>query len=246
MRYLILSDIHANWQALEAVLRHAEGAYDRILCCGDFVGYGADPNRVVDWAREHVALAVRGNHDKAAIGLSDIEWFNSTARAAALWTRSVLTPENTDWLTRLPKGPLPIDSFQILHGSPVDEDEYLVDLYEADEVKDYIETPISFFGHTHIQGGFLLHRNGVKRVPKPDLREEARAAEFEPDLLYLINPGSVGQPRDSDPRAAYALYDPAERFVTLRRTAYDVDAAQERILAAKLPGVLASRLALGR
>ena len=120
MRYLILSDIHANWEALEAVLADARGDYSEILCCGDLVGYGADPNAVVEWARGQVKAVVRGNHDKACAGLEDLEWFNSVARAAAIWTGRALMPENLDYLRNLPQGPLAMDSsFQI--SCPVQE-----------------------------------------------------------------------------------------------------------------------------
>ena len=109
MRYLILSDIHSNWEALEAVLKDAAGAYDTVLCCGDLVGYCADPNRVLDWCRANVKRIVRGNHDKVVAGLDGLEWFNPVAQAASLWTRHELTPENLDYLANLPKGPLTVD-----------------------------------------------------------------------------------------------------------------------------------------
>jgi predicted phosphodiesterase len=122
VRYLILSDIHSNWEALEAVLADAGGSFDEALCCGDLVGYGADPNRVVEWVRSNVRIVVRGNHDKGCAGLEDLDWFNPIARSAAQWTAAVLAPENLEYLRNLPKGPIPLDSFQILHGSPLDED----------------------------------------------------------------------------------------------------------------------------
>lgn len=119
MRYLILSDIHGNREALDAVLEEAsKDGYDSVLCLGDIVGYGADPNSVADWVRTNAAAVVRGNHDKAAVGLDNLEWFNPAARASALWTRSTLTDENREWLLQLPRGPVPVADFQILHGSP--------------------------------------------------------------------------------------------------------------------------------
>jgi predicted phosphodiesterase len=245
VRYLILSDIHANWEALETVLDHAAGSYDEILCCGDLVGYGADPNRVVEWARENAKLVVRGNHDKACAGMDDLEWFNPIARTAALWTGRTLAAENLDYLRALPQGPIELDSFQVLHGSPLDEDDYLVSVHSVAQVCGYLSKDLSFFGHTHLQGGFLCHRNGVKRLARPPRGVESAGVELDPDAAYLINPGSVGQPRDGDPRAAYVVYDPGERYVEFRRVAYDVRKAQAKILKAGLPDLLAERLDTG-
>ena len=246
MRYLILSDIHANWEALEAVLADADGKYDKILCCGDIVGYGANPNEVTDWVRANVASCVRGNHDKAAAGMEDLEWFNPFARESALWTQKVVSKENLTYLRLLERGPLRLGRVQILHGSPVDEDEYLVGRDDAQQVAYYLDVPYSFFGHTHLQGGFGYHRNGVRLIQRPALHEGRRAVELEPDIYYLINAGSVGQPRDTDPRAAYALYTVGEPLVMLCRVAYDIAAAKKKIIAAGLPEFLAGRLDAGR
>lgn len=244
MRYLIVSDIHANRQALEAVTHHARGGFDAIACLGDIVGYGADPAFTVDWTRENAKWIVRGNHDKAVAGLEDLEWFNPAARAATLWTQSQLTVEQQEWLRSLPQGPAMMDDFALVHGSPLDEDEYLLGLREAVEVADYIDSPVSFFGHTHLQGGFQLHRNGVRRVRRPDFDEEEFVLQLE-DAWYLLNPGSVGQPRDGDPRAAYAIFDSASGLASFRRVLYDIAEAQRRIRAAGLPPILADRLAFG-
>ena len=245
MRYLILSDIHGNWEALQAVLRQAQSKYDRILCCGDLVGYGADPDTVTEWIRGNVASIVRGNHDKAAAGLEDLEWFNPVAKQSALWTQAAMKPENIAYLRDLAKGPEQVNGFQILHGSPLDEDEYVVTVHDVAQLAPYLDSQVSFFGHTHLQGGFLCHRNGV--VPFAGVHEDARdhVIELENDANYLINPGSVGQPRDGDPRAAYAVYQPETRLVTLFRTEYDVAAAQKKILTAGLPELLAMRLQAG-
>jgi predicted phosphodiesterase len=245
VRYLILSDIHANWEALQAVLAQAQSAYDQVLCCGDVVGYGADPDAVTEWVRKNVAVIVRGNHDKACAGLEDLEWFNSVARTSALWTQETMKPENIEYLRCLSKGPERIDGFQIVHGSPLDEDEYVVSDYDVAQVAPYLDAAVSFFGHTHLQCGFLCHRNGVKRLRTVDTDAESEVIELEPDAGYLINPGSVGQPRDGDPRAAYAVYQPELRQVTLRRTEYDVASAQRKILEAGLPELLALRLEAG-
>ncbi len=245
MRYLILSDLHANWEALEAVLADAQGRYDEPLCLGDLVGYCADPNRVTGWVRENVRSVVRGNHDKACAGLEDLEWFNPIAKQAAEWTMRALTPANLEYLRALPRGPLCIDSFQIVHGSPLDEDDYVVSAFDAGQLCGYLQTPVSFFGHTHLQGGFLCHRNGVKRIERPARDTHVRALDLEPNIVYLLNPGSVGQPRDGDARAAYAIYDRDARYVEYRRVQYDIAACQSKILAAGLPPLLAYRLEAG-
>ena len=246
MRYLIVSDLHANWQALEAVLREAAGGYDQALCCGDLVGYGAEPNPVVDWARANCAVVVRGNHDKVSTGQEDLEWFNPVARASALWTQQNLTPANVEYIRGLPKGPVPVDGFQMLHGSPYDEDEYVMAAGEAGQAFGYLESRLAFFGHTHIQGGFIWNRSRVETIPATSARSRRQQMEVEPECGYLVNPGSVGQPRDGDPRAAYALYDSGTRVVAYCRVPYDVAAAQKKILEAGLRPILADRLRLGR
>ena len=245
MRYLILSDIHANREALEAALACAAGKYDRALCLGDVAGYGADPAAAIAWAREHAQAIVRGNHDKACAGMDDLEWFNPVAKASALWTRETLAPADAEYLKSLPQGPLRIDDFDILHGSPADEDEYLISLQDAAFAAAHLRAKVSFFGHTHVQGGFLLHRNGIKRLARLKPEDGELTLALEPDCGYLINPGSVGQPRDGDARAAFAIYEPDKRLVTYYRVRYDVAAAQQKIRAAGLPPLLADRLAEG-
>jgi predicted phosphodiesterase len=245
VRYLILSDIHANWEALGAVLASAESLYDRVVCCGDLVGYGADPDAVVEWVRANVSGIVRGNHDKACAGLEDLEWFNPVARLSALWTQAATQPGNIDFLRGLAQGPERVNGFQILHGSPLDEDEYVVSEQDVAQVAPYLDCNVSFFGHTHLQGAFLCHRNGVKRAVMAAMDSGPEVLELENDVNYLINPGSVGQPRDGDRRAAYAIYEPAARLVSLCRAEYDVASAQKKILDAGLPELLALRLSSG-
>jgi len=245
VRYLILSDLHANWEALDAVLADAESAYDHILCCGDVVGYGADPDRVTEWVRSSVAGVVRGNHDKACAGLEDLETFNPVARVSAVWTQHVIKSDNMAYLRDLKKGPERIDGFEIVHGSPLDEDEYLFTEDEVAQVAPYLEARLSFFGHTHVQGGFLCHRNGVKRLRKVARDSDEAVLELENDVDYMVNPGSVGQPRDGDPRAAYAVYDQEARLVRFGRAKYDIASAQKKILRAGLPELLAMRLGAG-
>jgi diadenosine tetraphosphatase ApaH/serine/threonine PP2A family protein phosphatase len=246
VRYLILSDLHANWEALSAVVRFTDGMYDEALCCGDLVGYGADPNLVVDWVRTNCSVCVRGNHDRACTGIEDLEWFNPAAKNAALWTQERLSPENVAWTRDLPRGPVVKDGFQVVHGSPFDEDEYVVAADEAWQAFGYLERRLAFFGHTHVQGGFIWNQSRVETVPKTPLRSDRQILPIDSECAYLVNPGSIGQPRDGDPRAACALYDAEGAVLTYLRVEYDVETAARKIPAAGLPAVLAERLATGR
>lgn len=243
MRYLIISDIHSNWEALQGVLDAAQGQYEKILCCGDLIGYGADPNAVVEWTRANVAAVVRGNHDKAGVDLSELEWFNPVARAATVWTHDALTAENLEYVGNLPMGPLAVDDFHLVHGSPLNEDEYLVELGEAVEAFSYLPSSLVFFGHTHLQGGFEALRRKAYHI---DSSVKHTMRPLNPDSSYLINPGSVGQPRDQNPHAAYVIFDSKAREMAWCRTPYDVAGAQAKIRGAGLPPILADRLAVGR
>ena len=238
MRYLILSDIHANRAALDAVLADAAGKYDAVVNCGDVVGYGPDPNDAVKFCRDRCVAVVRGNHDKAVSGLADLDWFNDVARTSIEWTTSELKHEHTAWLTDLPQGPLEYDGFTLVHGAPHDEDEYIVDSLDVGHVGEHLTTGVTFFGHTHIQGAFEFHRNGTRALPGPDFLVEETSS-------FLVNPGSVGQPRDGVPRAAYAVYDTSSRVIGLHRVHYDIDRTYHRIVRAGLPEILALRLYQG-
>jgi predicted phosphodiesterase len=246
VRYLIVSDLHANLEALHAVLAQSAGESDRALCCGDLVGYGADPNPVCDWVRLNCAAVVRGNHDRASTGQDDLEWFNPVARNAAIWTLEALSPENAAYILALPRGPVTVETFQLFHGSPCDEDEYVVAAGEANQAFSYLETRVAFFGHTHVQGGFIWNQSRVETILRPPAHGDSQSLPIDPECAYMINPGSTGQPRDGDPRAAYALYDTEAKVVTYRRVVYDVAAAQKKIHAAGLPPILADRLSVGR
>jgi predicted phosphodiesterase len=247
LRYLILSDIHANLDALEAVLAAAPaGTWDRAIVLGDLVGYGAEPNAVIDRVRALDPLAViRGNHDKAACGIDDGSNFNQTARAAASWTAAALSADNREYLRQLPLGPIAIDdALEICHGAPFDEDHYIFDADDALRALEAGTRPVCVFGHTHLPVVFHVdHAVFDGFVPQDEV--DTRVT-LQPGARYLINPGSVGQPRDGDPRAAFAIYDSDERSMLLRRVEYPVEAAQRRILAAGLPPSLANRLAIGR
>ncbi len=251
LRILLLSDIHANLEALDACLAAAP-SFDLVVNLGDIVGYGASPNEVTTRSRELGRIFVRGNHDKAATGLMPLDDFNPMASTAALWTRSHLTGENLDWLKSLPHGPVTtpdIPGAQLVHGSPIDEDEYLLSLGEALAPLLTIDLPLTFFGHTHMQGGFFANGGAVDGF-RPEYRTVGQAETVElklkPEARYLINPGSVGQPRDGDWRAAFALFDNEARVVHFHRTPYNLKSAQDRIFSAKLPSRLATRLATGQ
>jgi predicted phosphodiesterase len=246
VRYLILSDLHGNWEALDAVLRESEGRYDSVLCCGDLVGYGADPNTVTEWARNNCAQVVRGNHDKACTGLDDLDWFNPVAKAAALWTQQALEPSNAGYVRSLPRGPLIAGPCELVHGSPSDEDEYVLSADQAGSAFQYLRNSVAFFGHTHVQGGFWLRGKTVEPVPGVARKSERQIVELERGRAYMLNPGSVGQPRDRDPRAAFAIYDSNAEVVTYWRVPYDIVSAQRKIIAAGLPPALAERLAIGK
>jgi diadenosine tetraphosphatase ApaH/serine/threonine PP2A family protein phosphatase len=251
VRILIVSDIHANLEALDACL-DAAPEHDRVFNLGDIVGYGANPNEVTDRARGLGEVIVRGNHDKAATGLTSLEDFNPVAGLAALWTRQHLTPANLEFLRDLPHGPVaPLDNLQCVHGSPRDEDEYVLVRRDAYSILAHAAAPLIFFGHTHLQGAYWIdeaHESEGIVPPKYPSREGRQHFQFSlsPTAKYLVNPGSIGQPRDGDPRAAFALYDTEARAITFHRTPYNIARAQKKIRAAGLPEHLAARLAEGR
>lgn len=251
MRVLILSDIHSNLEALTAVMAIAP-AHDVVWNLGDVVGYGASPNEVIDEVQTLGSVFVRGNHDKVCSGIEGLEGFNPIAGRAAKWTRCVLSDEHTEWLKQMAHGPVKPDGRDVscAHGSLLDEDEYVMTVRDAWLPLTKAETRINFFGHTHLQGGFATNgEDWFRLTPQyhsrgPDsfeltLRENAR---------YLINPGSVGQPRDGDWRAAFALYEAlgGTQRVMFYRVPYDVKGAQEKIVGAGLPDRLATRLKEGR
>ena len=246
MRYLILSDIHGNWDALGAVQRHLRRfECDAVLVLGDLVGYGADPDRVVSAVRRlpEPVYTVRGNHDRVVTDLSLAAGFNEAAQRAARWTAEHIEESNLRFLGRLPRGPMRVaEEISICHGSPIDEDDYLLSAGGAAEAFAAHPARVTFFGHTHIPSAFTLSDNGSgvegARIGEGTL-------ELDPDHRYLLNPGSVGQPRDRDPRASCMTFDDERREATWHRVEYPVRSAQKRIVAAGLPAILAERLALG-
>jgi len=243
LKYLVISDIHANLEALDAVLA-AAGPYDHVLMLGDLVGYGADPNAVIDRVQAlGAATFIRGNHDKVGAGLENTDGFNYLARHAISWTANELTPEHRQWLAALPQGPIVIDDLaEICHGTPFDEDVYIFDDLDALRAIRASRRPLCLFGHTHVVAAFHV-ADAMRSIG------HLRATPIEltgADSHFLVNCGAVGQPRDGDPRAAYGLLDTTARTLELKRVDYDVHSAQGKILAAGLPDALAQRLAVGR
>ena len=256
MRYLVISDIHGNLQALEAVLADARAArFDHVLCLGDLVGYGADPESVVDIVLHLDPLTViRGNHDKVASGLEPAFNFHDQARQAIEWTTGALSPASLKALRELPTGPLEVTpGLLICHGAPFDEDHYIFDARDASRAMvstlSTVGGPIALtlFGHTHVPAAFAAARRGIE-VLLPDLSPDLPGVQvfaWDRERPMLVNVGAVGQPRDGDPRAAYGIVDSETNVIEFRRAEYDIKTAQERILAAGLPERLATRLDRG-
>ena len=242
MRILVMSDIHATYTALEAVLKDA-GQVDETWCLGDLVGYGPDPNAVVEEVREIKNLTcLMGNHDVGVVGRMSLETFNGDAKRSLLYHEQVLSASNMDFIKSLPSKPKVRSEATIVHGSPRDPLwEYILNSTTASLNFDHFGTDWCFVGHTHIQCSFTLKSNSdwvTAEYAKPDA-----ALSLHPKLI--LNPGSVGQPRDRDPRAAYAIYDTAARTWTPKRVAYNIAEVQERIRAAGLPEKHAVRIGEG-
>lgn len=242
MRALVISDIHANFTALEAVLNDA-GQVDQTWCLGDLVGYGPDPNMAVEQIRSLPNLTcMLGNHDVAILGKMELAAFNGDARRSLTWTSNVLTADNMDFLRSLPHIACVRGDVTLVHGSPRDPVwEYVLNTLSARLNFEHFSTPYCFVGHSHIQSMFELD---VER----DRVSMALTKVGEPTVLQpraILNPGSVGQPRDRDPRAAYAIYDIDAHTWDARRVGYDIVAVQERVRQAGLPEKHAVRLAEG-
>ncbi|HUP44764.1 MAG TPA: metallophosphoesterase family protein [Thermoanaerobaculia bacterium] len=245
VRALVVSDLHSNAAALRAVFsRVRRKRYDEIVCLGDFVGYGAEPNQVLDAMRTARGrkLYIRGNHDRVAAGLDDAAAFNAPAREAAFWNRDHLSGPNRRFIEKLPVGPLAHDGVMLCHGSPADEDEYVFTIPHAAQIFEMFDAPIILYGHTHLPVIFSIDRNG--EVTGTLVRGET-TWRLEPDRRYLINPGSVGQPRDRDPDASFAIVDTIRRTASFFRVEYAIEKTREAILRAGLPRILADRLRVG-
>ena len=239
-------------EALEACLDSAPD-YDIVANLGDVVGYGASPNQTVELIRAMEPINVRGNHDRCCCGLTDTTNFNPLAAEAANWTRNELSDRNLDWLRELPQGPVRDEScvgVQFVHGSPLDEDTYIISTPGAQEALEFSTCHLTFFGHTHVQCAYARPHQ-ISSALVPERLNTASSAQIlrlklDPAIKYMVNPGSVGQPRDRDRRAAFAVYDSRKKEVLFYRVPYDIAGAQVRILQAGLPKMLAMRLNEGR
>ncbi len=240
MRYAILSDIHANYDALEAVLKELEKEnIDQYVCVGDIVGYGAEPDRCVDKIKDLVVACVAGNHDFATIEKTNIEFFNAYAKEATLWTRQRLSEENKKYLEDL-KLVEEINGFTIVHGTlyaPALFD-YIQTTFDAYLSLQVLDKQLCFVGHSHVPISFFLD-DAVTYSVESEI-------ELKPGTKAIINVGSVGQPRDDNPKAAYAIYDTEKSKVWIKRAEYDVESAAKKIEEAGLPEILGERLKYGR
>jgi predicted phosphodiesterase len=248
MRYLILSDIHSNIEALEVCVQRAKQAgYDSVLCCGDLVGYGPNPIEAIDGIRALNALTIRGNHDRVACGLDEATQFNPHARRAVYWTRSVLPDAYRQYLASLPVGPLSVtDEAQLVHGAVTDEDDYIFTEADADENFLLTKKRITFFGHSHFPVVFSSAGNGNSVVANSYDFDEFVAVKIEVGRQVFVNPGSVGQPRDGDVRASFAIWDQNRGRMEFYRVEYDVELTQNKMREVQLPSYLIDRLAHGR
>jgi predicted phosphodiesterase len=245
VRTLILSDLHSNLEATRACLEAGRGlGYERLAVLGDLVGYGASPEEVVrEILEQRPAVMIRGNHDRVVAGIDQGEDFNLVALQAALLNRRLLSEASREFLRRLPEGPREMGKgILAAHGTPLDEDEYLVDPPGAARIFRETDFTLCFFGHTHIPCVFHLTGRGVEGLVPVG---EGTRIPLPPRHRFLINPGSVGQPRDEDPRAAFIIFDEGRREVSFHRVAYPISLAQTKILEAGLPPLLAHRLEKG-
>jgi predicted phosphodiesterase len=248
MRYLILSDIHSNIEALEACMQRAkQAAYDAVFCCGDLVGYGPNPVEAIDIVRSLDAVTIRGNHDRVASGLDEAAQFNPHARRAIYWTRSVLPESHREYLANLPVGPLGVTKeAQLVHGAVTHEDDYIFTEADADQNFRLTEKPLTFFGHSHFPVVFSLESSGrAAQAPSYEF-DEFTAVKCEPGRKLFVNPGSIGQPRDGDTRASFVIWDHARARLEFYRVEYDIESTQQKMRQAELPLYLIDRLALGR
>ena len=243
MKALIVSDVHSNLEAFRSVIKDAErlGGFDEIWSLGDLVGYGPDPSACVELLRSYEHSAVAGNHDLAAVGKISVERFNPYAAAANRWTAEQLTPEQTEYLGSLPLT-LEIEEFTLAHGSPRDPVwEYLITVESAIACFTHIDTYWCLVGHSHMPFLCIPRSDGAAFMAFP----QGRAIQLDDEAL-IVNPGSVGQPRDSDPRASYVVYDDVTQTIAHHRVEYDIAATQDKMRRHDLPEYLIDRLSTGR
>ncbi len=245
MRYLIFSDVHSNLEALKAMIEFIKNRkFEQFIFLGDIVGYGANPNEVIEEIKKISPLyIVRGNHDKAVAGLTSLDYFNPVAALAVMWTSKNIKPDNLQFIKKLNRGPLKInEEMTICHGSPWDEDYYMFNKFDAFEAFSIFDSRICFFGHTHFPAIHILKNDDVKTIYPGKFPSRLK---IEDGNRYLINPGSIGQPRDGNPLSSFLIYDSKKKIITIHRIPYDISTAQSKILEAGLPQMLASRLSSG-
>jgi predicted phosphodiesterase len=243
MRVVIVSDIHSNYVALEAVLA-AAGPYDELWNLGDTIGYGPRPNECMAVMRARASVMIAGNHDLACLGLVDLSDFNPEARAANIWNGAQLDPDHREALESLPPMLAVNERFLVAHGSPRDAVwEYLLTRAQAQENFNRFDQQVCFIGHSHVP--LCFQRSPGERAVGPHLPEDGETLVLRAGTRYIINPGSVGQPRNQDPRAAFAVLDSEAASVTFRRVEYDIAQTQQEMRAAQLPEPLAARLQYG-
>ena len=244
MRYAVISDIHSNLEALTASLNEIDRIKaDKIVCLGDIVGYNPNPNECVELLRERNIQCVMGNHDSRVAGLADASDFNLLAARAIEWTQSVLTQENRDFLTALPRSRFIDGRFLAVHGWVNDTDRYIFGARDAEKNFDLLKelkkpARLCFFGHTHVHAAYVEEDGEAHLV-------EGGSVKLVKGKKYLLNPGAIGQPRDRDPRASFLIFDSKKNQVNFYRVEYDIHTTSEKILAAGLPERLAERLKLG-
>jgi putative phosphoesterase len=244
MRIAVISDIHSNLPALEGFFEFIKGLdVEKIVCLGDLVGYNPWPNECVEMVRENDIPTIMGNHDRVAAGIEEPDHFNLAARRAILWTRESLSVDNRDWLFNLPERLLVNNQIVLVHGSPSDPNEYIFSadsaIFNIEYMTEQFGVSICFFGHTHVVAAYSLKSNELSFL-------EGNAINVEDRVQYLINPGSIGQPRDSDPRAAFLIFDEEEKRAEFYRFPYDIDAVHRAIIEVGQDEFLGRRLYLGR
>ncbi|MEW6025790.1 MAG: metallophosphoesterase family protein [Planctomycetota bacterium] len=241
MRYVIFGDIHGNLEALEAVLeKMANEKPDKYICMGDLVGYCANPNECIEKARALNPVFIAGNHDYAAAGLLNVDFFNTYAFRAIEWTKQQLTPENKEFLRNM-KLVQRINNLTVVHATPYNPEmfEYMENNYDVQLALTSLSTPVCFIGHSHIPISFTINRGTISFSTEP-------YTTIKGNNKVIVNVGSVGQPRDENPEAAYAVYDTDEAVVWIKRVEYNIQKTSEKIVKAKLPEILAERIKYGR
>lgn len=242
MRYGIISDVHSNIEALQTVLDELDVLrFDELICLGDIVGYGPSPNECCDTLQIRRCTSIAGNHDEAAAKDWGIDYFSPLAREALEWNKAALTQNHLKFLQGLPRERR-FDGFDIVHGAPVYHFDYILDVIDAQAAFERTDAALTFVGHSHIAEVYFQDSAG--RTYQQRLLHGGRI-EISPEYRYIVNPGSVGQPRDRNPQASFAVFDASEGFVDVRRVTYDVRRVQDRIEAAHLPSQLGDRLAIG-